>query len=344
MDGREAAAVMPSGSSQYFLHKSGVGSSETGTSNTPIGFRAVAPHDVHGQSSVRSNFSAIPFPADVSLSNFTAHGSSMTGVPSSEPVKKKRGRPRKYGPNGKAPLGLLTKSLSTCPNPSPGSDPMSPKRCRGRPPGTGRKQRLAAMGGWMNNSAGQAFSPHVITVRAGEDVAAKVLSFSQQRPRAISILAGGGTVSAVTLRQPASVGDTITFEGRFEILCLSGLYLVAEDGGPRDRIGGVSVSLSSPDGNVIGGSVGMLIAASLVQVVVCSFIYGDPKIIAKNKQVDLGSPGTEDNNKPRNFDKSASKSNHPHHVYAPSATSIWPASRPIDMNNVRHPNVDLTHG
>ncbi|KAI4303516.1 hypothetical protein MLD38_039132 [Melastoma candidum] len=344
MDGREASMVMPSGSSQYFLHKSGVSSAETSVSNTPIGFRALAPHDAHGQSNVRSNFSGIPFPADASLGNFTAHGSSMAGVPSSEPVKKKRGRPRKYGPNGKVPLGLLPKSLSTCPDPSPGSDPMSPKRSQGRPPGTGRKQRLAAMGGWMNNSAGQAFSPHVITVRAGEDVAAKVLSFSQQRPRAISILAGGGTVSAVTLRQPASVSDTITFEGRFEILCLSGSYLVAEDGGPRDRIGGVSVSLSSPDGNVIGGSVGMLIAASLVQVVVCSFIFGDPKIIAKNKQVDLGSPRVEKDSKPRNFEKSASKSNHSHHMYTPSATNVWPASRAIDMNNILHPNVDLTHG
>lgn len=41
----------------------------------------------------------------------------------------------------------------------------------------------------------------------------------------------------------------------------------AETGGPRNRIGGISVSLCSPDGHVIGGGVGgMLIAASPVQV------------------------------------------------------------------------------
>lgn len=47
---------------------------------------------------------------------------------------------------------------------------------------------------------------------------------------------------------------------------MSGSYLVAEDGGPRNRTGGISVSLSSPDGHVVGGSVAMLVAASLVQV------------------------------------------------------------------------------
>jgi hypothetical protein len=47
---------------------------------------------------------------------------------------------------------------------------------------------------------------------------------------------------------------------------LSGSYLVAEDGGPRSRTGGVSVSLSSPDGHVVGGAVATLIAASPVQV------------------------------------------------------------------------------
>lgn len=56
-------------------------------------------------------------------------------------------------------------------------------------------------------------------------------------------------------------------QGRFQILCLSGSYLLSEGGGPRDRTGGLSVSVCSPDGHVIGGAVGgRLIAASLVQV------------------------------------------------------------------------------
>jgi len=53
---------------------------------------------------------------------------------------------------------------------------------------------------------------------------------------------------------------------------LSGSYLLTNDGGSRNRSGGLSVSLASPDGRVIGGGVGgVLIAASPVQVTFCLF-------------------------------------------------------------------------
>lgn len=41
---------------------------------------------------------------------------------------------------------------------------------------------------------------------------AKLLSFAQQRPRALCILSGSGIVSSVTLRQPASTGVSVTYE------------------------------------------------------------------------------------------------------------------------------------
>lgn len=66
------------------------------------------------------------------------------GMPSSEPVKKKRGRPRKYGPDG--PVSLRLSSMSATQNLTPGSAPPGPKRSRGRPKGTGRKQQLANLG------------------------------------------------------------------------------------------------------------------------------------------------------------------------------------------------------
>ena len=47
---------------------------------------------------------------------------------------------------------------------------------------------------------------------------------------------------------------------------MSGSYLLAEDGGPRSRTGGISASLSTPDGHVIGGGIATLIASSPVQV------------------------------------------------------------------------------
>ncbi|KAJ4877300.1 AT-hook motif nuclear-localized protein 5 [Raphanus sativus] len=195
-------------------------------------------------------------------------------------VKKKRGRPRKYAPEGQVSLGLspMPSSSSSASNRAKDStamtDPNAPKRARGRPPGTGRKQRLANLGEWMNTSAGLAFAPHVISVEAGEDVVSKVMAFSQQRPRVLCVMSGTGTVSSVTLRQPATTEPSLTFEGRFEILSLGGSYLVNEGGGPKSRTGGLSVSLSGPEGHVIGGGIGMLIAASLVQVVACSFVYG----------------------------------------------------------------------
>jgi hypothetical protein len=40
----------------------------------------------------------------------------------------------------------------------------------------------------------------------------KVISFSQQGPRAICILSANGVISNVTLRQPDSSGGTLTYE------------------------------------------------------------------------------------------------------------------------------------
>lgn len=59
----------------------------------------------------------------------------------------------------------------------------------------------------------------------------------------------------------------VFIQGRFEILSLSGSFLLSENGGQRSRTGGLSVSLSGPDGRVLGGSVaGLLTALSPVQV------------------------------------------------------------------------------
>lgn len=65
--------------------------------------------------------------------------------------------------------------------------------------------------------------------------------------------------------------DTLFVQGRFEILSLSGSFLLSENGNQRSRTGGLSVSLSGPDGRVLGGGVaGLLTAASPVQVHVLS--------------------------------------------------------------------------
>lgn len=218
------------------------------------------------------------------------HGINMNV--GAEPAKKKRGRPRKYGPDGTIALGLTPAAPPSTVAPpgggfsSPhpvsvvappasagggGSGPASPNsfKKRGRPPGSSNKKRqLETLG-----SLGIGFTPHVITVKAGEDVSSKIMSFSQHGPRAVCILSANGAISNVTLRQPAISGGTVTYEGRFEILSLSGSFLLSESDGHRSRTGGLSVSLSGPDGRVLGGGVaGLLTAASPVQVIVGSFM------------------------------------------------------------------------
>lgn len=66
-------------------------------------------------------------------------------------------------------------------------------------------------------------------------------------------------------------------QGLFEILSLSGSFMPNESGGTRSRAGGMSVSLASPDGRVIGGGIaGLLIAASPVQVSILFINFSIP--------------------------------------------------------------------
>ncbi|KAK2995923.1 hypothetical protein RJ640_029805 [Escallonia rubra] len=194
--------------------------------------------------------------------------------------KKKRGRPRKYPLEGNSTdLGLsTTPPVASAPaaaahgNSGGGGKETSAKRSRGRPPGSGKKQ-LDALG-----VPGVGFTPHVIEVTAGEDIASKIMAFSQQGPRTVCILSANGAVSNVTLRQPATSGGTVTCEGRFEIISLSGSFLLSESNGNRSRTGGLSVSLAGSDGRVLGGGVaGMLLAATPVQVIVGSFVADGKK-------------------------------------------------------------------
>ncbi|KAK9740240.1 hypothetical protein RND81_03G021600 [Saponaria officinalis] len=245
--------------------------------------------------------------------------------------KKRRGRPRKYGPDGSmavAPLNAAPPAVVVSMSPSlgglaspqavpqqqqaahhpllqnhqqppqqqppqyqppqqqqqqqgvvqGGGAPDSPVKKRGRPPGSAnrKQQQQQPTQEQQSDALGSpaiGFTPHVITVNTGEDVSSKIMSFSQNGPRAICILSANGTISSVTLRQAAISGGSVTYEGRFEILSLSGSFMRSENGGGRNRTGGLSVSLAGPDGRVIGGGVaGLLTAASPVQVVVGSFI------------------------------------------------------------------------
>ncbi|KAL9264586.1 AT-hook motif nuclear-localized protein 3-like protein [Drosera capensis] len=211
-----------------------------------------------------------------------------------EAMKKKRGRPRKYGPDGKLTAAAAAAALS--PMPISASFPLSGEfsawkqpRGRGRGRGRGRRGRGSPFEA-INNvqkldfenhddrlayMVGANFSPHVITVNAGEDVAMKIYSFGQQDSRAICVLSASGSISNVTIRLQNSSGGTMTYEGRFEILSLSGSFMPTDNGIMKSRSGGISVALASSEGRVFGGGLaGLLVAASPVQVVIGSFLPG----------------------------------------------------------------------
>ncbi|KAK9072949.1 hypothetical protein SSX86_009387 [Deinandra increscens subsp. villosa] len=193
--------------------------------------------------------------------------------------KKKRGRPRKYGPDQTIIKALSPKPISSAAPPV--IDFSAGKSGKIRQPSAGKHEHrqptreTESLGDRVSSAVGANFMPHIINVDTGEDVTMKVISFSQQGPRAICILSANGVISSVTLRQPDSSGGTLTYEGRFEILSLAGSFIPSESGGIKNRSGGMSVSLASPDGRVVGGSVaGLLVAASPVQIIVGSFLTG----------------------------------------------------------------------
>ncbi|BAF10488.1 AT-hook motif nuclear-localized protein 9 [Oryza sativa Japonica Group] len=286
-----------------------------------------------------------------------AKGDQGSGAGQDEPVKKKRGRPRKYKPDGAVTLGLSPSSstphsstsamgtMVTTPGSGfgsgagsggSGSGALTEKRGRGRPPGSGKMQQLASLGKWFLGSVGTGFTPHVIIISPGEDVAARIMSFSQQGPRAVCIISATGAVSTATLHQDSNSGGVVTYEGRFEILCLSGSYLVIEEGGSRTRSGGLCIALCGPDHRVIGGSVGgVLTAAGTVQVIVGSFMYGGTK---KNKA--KAEQETENNEEPIGGEEETPTMALPDHNMPHHTMGGWSAGLMRQMDS-RTPNIDI---
>ncbi|KAL5215669.1 hypothetical protein ABZP36_007070 [Zizania latifolia] len=248
-----------------------------------------------------------------SMGSVSASGSATVPVapPGStpmEPVKRKRGRPRKYGPDGtmkaSAASAAQQQQLMLIAPPRMGSmsgadmiggsglDDSAHKKRRGRPPGTGKKRQLSSpvgrlSGNAFSGSAGTSFTPHIITASPSEDVAGKIVAFAHQSSRAVCVLSAIGSVSRVVLRHPADDAAAMTrvhssapykspaiYEGMYEILSLTGSYNLMNEGA-ENQSDGLSVTLCSPERHVIGGVLaGALLAASTVQVVLGTFVQG----------------------------------------------------------------------
>ncbi|KAK9074830.1 hypothetical protein SSX86_003149 [Deinandra increscens subsp. villosa] len=238
-------------------------------------------------------------------------------------VKRKRGRPRKYPADASSSPAAMVSPGQAAVDASGFSSPV--KKPRGRPPGSLNKQHPAASG-----SPGVGFMPHILDVKAGEDMVAKLMWFSQNSTRALCVMSANGAVSNVTLRQPTTSGGTVTYEGRFEILSLSGSFMVSEIGGQRSRTGGLSVALSGPDGRVLGGNVaGLLTAASPVQVIVGSFVPASQK---QSRTMETANNEAEVSNAPQSGSSGGAPgysldhtiTNNNHHINNPPGMSNMP--------------------
>nr|GMD01950.1 AT-hook motif nuclear-localized protein 14 [Ipomoea batatas] len=194
-------------------------------------------------------------------------------------VKRKRGRPRKYGTPEQAAAAKRMSSAASASNSLPKKRDQAALGGGGGQGGGGggssyslNKSHFAGIG-----DEGQGFTPHVINVVAGEDVSNKIMTFMQQSKREICILSASGAVSSASLLQPSTSGGSVTYEGRFDILSLSGSYVSNGRGG---KTGGLSVCLASSDGQIIGGGVGgPLKAAGQIQVFVGTFIVDSKRDI-----------------------------------------------------------------
>uniref|UniRef100_A0A5B6Z191 Putative DNA-binding protein ESCAROLA n=1 Tax=Davidia involucrata TaxID=16924 RepID=A0A5B6Z191_DAVIN len=140
------------------------------------------------------------------------------------------------------------------------------RRPRGRPPGSKNKPKPPVI---ITRESANTLRAHILEVGNGCDVFDCVATYARRRQRGICILSGSGTVTNVSLRQPAAAGAIVTLHGRFEILSLSGSFLP-----PPAPPGATSLTiyLAGGQGQVVGGCVvGELIAAGPVIVMAASF-------------------------------------------------------------------------
>ncbi|XVE65282.1 hypothetical protein DITRI_Ditri07aG0168500 [Diplodiscus trichospermus] len=140
------------------------------------------------------------------------------------------------------------------------------RRPRGRPPGSKNKPKPPVI---ITRESANTLRAHILEVGNGCDVFECIANYARRRQRGICILSGSGTVTNVSIRQPAAAGAIVTLHGRFEILSLSGSFLP-----PPAPPGATSLTifLAGGQGQVVGGSVvGELMTAGPVIVIAASF-------------------------------------------------------------------------
>ncbi|KAK6935269.1 PPC domain [Dillenia turbinata] len=140
------------------------------------------------------------------------------------------------------------------------------RRPRGRPAGSKNKPKPPII---ITRDSANALRTHVMEIADGCDITESIAVFARRRQRGVCILSGNGTVTNVTLRQPATPGAVVSLHGRFEILSLSGSVLPPP---APPAATGLTIYLAGGQGQVVGGSVvGQLMASGPVVIMAASF-------------------------------------------------------------------------
>ncbi|XP_051144251.1 AT-hook motif nuclear-localized protein 23-like [Andrographis paniculata] len=190
-----------------------------------------------------------------SASHFVAQLQHQRAAPDSDDESH---RNQFSGENVQQGLDLVTSSGG-------GGDGMG-RRPRGRPPGSKNKPKPPVI---ITRESANTLRAHILEVSGGCDVFEAVAAYARRRQRGICVLSGTGTVTNVSLRQPAAAGGVVVLQGRFEILSLSGSFLP-----PPAPPGATSLTiyLAGGQGQVVGGNVvGALIASGPVIIIAASF-------------------------------------------------------------------------
>ncbi|KAJ0837174.1 putative AT-hook motif nuclear-localized protein 15-29 [Helianthus annuus] len=151
-------------------------------------------------------------------------------------------------------------------NSSGGGGSGGTRRPRGRPAGSKNKPKPPII---ITRDSANALRSHVMEVANGCDIQESISNFATRRQRGVCILSGNGTVTNVTLKQPAAPGAVMTLHGRFEILSLSGSFLPPP---APPAASGLTIYLAGGQGQVVGGGVvGPLLASGPVVIMAASF-------------------------------------------------------------------------
>ncbi|KAG5040500.1 hypothetical protein JHK82_012623 [Glycine max] len=201
------------------------------------------------------------------------------------------------------------------------------RRPRGRPSGSKNKPKPPVI---ITRESANTLRAHILEVGSGSDVFDCVTAYARRRQRGICVLSGSGTVTNVSLRQPAAAGAVVRLHGRFEILSLSGSFLP-----PPAPPGATSLTiyLAGGQGQVVGGNVvGELTAAGPVIVIAASFTNVAYERLPleedeqQQQQLQIQSPAT-----------TSSQGNNNNNPFPDPSSGLPFFNLPLNMQNVQLP-------